>query len=252
MINRYIVLLILAFSSTTHAQHWGDSLRVARTAFKGENFELAYEKFLAAQRLAPDNIDLSHDIATAAYRAEDYETAEQLFKGAATRGTKDTHKKWLNVGNSQLKQENLKGAIESYKNALRLDPSDDKARHNLAQAKRMLQDQESKQDQQQNENQNQDQNQDQDDGQKEDSSDQQNQEGQNGDDSSKENESSGNNTEDQQKKEDKQQAQQAKMTEKRIERMLDELLKKEMETKQKVDQKSNKKGEGTSSSGKSW
>lgn len=262
MINKYIVLFFIVFTTSVNAQHWGDSLRVARSAFEAENFELAYEKFLSAQRLAPDHIDLSKDIATAAYRAEDYKTAEQIFEGAAKRDAGDAHKKWLNVGNSQLKQENLEGAIESYKNALRQNPNDDRARYNLAQAKRMLKEQQSQKENQNNEDQNnEDQQQDQ---QEDQSEEEQQQDGendqQNGDqqeqendpqNSKEENQASSGDSEEQDQK-DAQEAQQAKMTEKRIERMLDELLKQEMETKQRVELKTNKKGQGTSKSGKSW
>lgn len=258
MINKHIVLFFIVFTTSVNAQHWGDSLRVARSAFEAEDFKLAYEKFLSAQRLAPDHIDLSKDIATAAYRAEDFKTAEQIFEGAAKRDASEAHKKWLNVGNSQLKQENLEGAIESYKNALRQNPNDDKARYNLAQAKRMLKEQQSQQEKQNNEDQKEeDQQKDQNENQQQDGSenDQQNdgqQEQQNDQqDKDKENQANSGDSEQQDQK-DKQEAQQAKMTEKRIERMLDELLKKEMETKQRVERKANKEGEGTSKSGKSW
>lgn len=265
MINKYIVLFFIVFTTSVNAQHWGDSLRVARSAFEAEDFELAYEKFLSAQRLAPDHIDLSKDIATAAYRAEDYKTAEQIFEGAAKRDAGDAHKKWLNVGNSQLKQENLEGAIESYKNALRQNPNDDRARYNLAQAKRMLQEQQSQKENQKNEDQNSQNNEDQQQDQQEDQSeDEQQQDGENDqqNDGQQEQEKEPQNSEEenqansgdseQQDQSKAQEAQQAKMTEKRIERMLDELLKQEMETKQRVELKTNKKGQGTSKSGKSW
>lgn len=261
MINKYIVLLILVYSSSVNAQFWGDSLKAARNAFESEDFELAYDKFLSAQRLAPDEIDLSKDIATSAYRAEDYKTAEQIFQDAAKRDANEAHKKWLNVGNSQLKQENLKAAIESYKNALRQNPNDDKARYNLAQAKRILKEQKSQQEQQEQDNEQNSEEQDQDkkeneqqDGSENDpQSEEQQSEDQQQDqkDSGKENQTNASNS-DQREHKAAQQAQQANMTEKRVERMLDELLKKEMETKQRVERKANKKGEGTSKSGKSW
>lgn len=255
MINKYIVLIILVYSTSVNAQHWGDSLRAARNAFESEDFELAYEKFLSAQRLAPDHIDLSKDIATSAYRAEDYKTAEQIFEGAAKRDVSEAHKKWLNVGNSQLKQENLEGAIDSYKNALRQNPNDDKARYNLAQAKRMQKQQDSQQEKQNNEEQNnEEQDQDQSEDQQQDGSENEQQsedQQQDQNDIDKEDQGKSGDSEQGDQK-DAQEAQQAKMTEKRIERMLDELLKKEMETKQRVERKANKQGEGTSKSGKSW
>ena len=61
---------------------------------------------------------------------------------------------FYNLGNAQFKQQKYKEALESYKQSLRLNPSDQEAKYNYAYTKRLLQ-------KQQNEDQNKDQNKDQ-------------------------------------------------------------------------------------------
>ena len=53
---------------------------------------------------------------------------------------------WYNTANSLMLEQDLDGAIEGYKSALRVNPGHDAARFNLAQAIRMKQDQQDQQD----------------------------------------------------------------------------------------------------------
>ena len=71
---------------------------------------------------------------------------------------------WHNTGNSLLMEQDIDGAIESYKSALRAHPGHDAARYNLAYAMRMKeqeQEQEQEQDQEQDQDQEQEQEQEQ-------------------------------------------------------------------------------------------
>src|SRR5690554_3747126 len=79
--------------------------------------------------------------------------AEKAFRAAASNGEDEISqaKHWHNVGNSQMQKKNYKAAVDSYKNALRKNPADDKARYNLAEAQRRVKQQEQDQkDQNQN------------------------------------------------------------------------------------------------------
>lgn len=68
-----------------------------------------------------------------------------------------------NLGNLAFNQQNYQGAIDHYKNALRKNPDNDKARENLRLAQKKLEEQNKNQDKNQNQNQqNKDQNKDQD------------------------------------------------------------------------------------------
>ena len=73
--------------------------------------------------------------------------ARQAFQRAISR-TEDESlvaDAWYNTANSLMLEQDLDGAIEGYKSALRVNPGHDAARFNLAQAIRMKQDQQDQQ-----------------------------------------------------------------------------------------------------------
>lgn len=59
---------------------------------------------------------------------------------------------YYNMGNAFYKQKNYKASVDSYKNALRNNPDNDDARHNLILAQKMLLQQQNQQDQQNKDN----------------------------------------------------------------------------------------------------
>jgi tetratricopeptide (TPR) repeat protein len=252
MIKKLCLLAIIMLTTGfTQAQSWKDSLRVGKQYYEEGNYKQAYQSLLQAQKLAPSDVDLSQDIGNAAYRSQDYEMAEKAYRAAASNGEDDTvqSKHWHNVGNSQMQAKNYKAAVESYKNALRKNPSDEKARYNLAEAQRRVQQQEKQdkdQDQNQNDNQNESDSDDQKNNQEENKSENQDQ---NKNDQSQKNQNQNQNSEggnsDVQKSE-------GKLSDRKTDRMLEDLLKKEMQTKRKVRGNESGNKQQQVKSGKRW
>jgi tetratricopeptide (TPR) repeat protein len=167
---------------------WQRLAKTGRAFYEKGDFESAYQAFSKAKELAPVDAKLDAYLAQSAYRAGKFQEAAEAYQRSAEQNA-DT---WTNYnkGNARFKNQDLSGAIESYKEALRKDPTNEVARHNLAQAlkKQENQDNENKQDnqdkqdqnkqnqdkQQQNQDQNQDKNQ-QNSGDKENQQDNQNQ-----------------------------------------------------------------------------
>lgn len=249
-----IGFIFLLVSCSLFGQSWKDTVFQAKNAYKSAQYDVAYDKFLSAQRLAPEDVDLSSDIGTAAYRSGDFEMAEKAFQRRIDNSADNISlsKKWHNVGNTQFKQQNYQAAIASYKNALRQNPKNEEARYNLSQAQRLLQNQEQQKD---NENQ--------DDSSENDQQDNQNENNQSqNQNQNKDNQDQENNEDQAKQNQDQQDGQQDNSTQdestaksisdKRIERMLDELLKQEMETKKKVRGKNSKGQEEKVKSGKKW
>tara|TARA_B100000508_G_scaffold85763_1_gene66728 strand:+ start:36767 stop:37531 length:765 start_codon:yes stop_codon:yes gene_type:complete len=252
-----VVLLILSVvfvAGSACAQSWRDSLEHGKQLYNEGKYEEAYNSLIQAQKLAPEDVDLSKDIGNAAYRKGDYEMAEKAYRSVASSAedSEQSSKQWHNIGNAQLQKKDYQAAIESYKQALRENPGNEDARYNLAEAKRRLKKQKQEQ-QKKNNDKNQDKNQDQKN---------QDQNQNQGDDQQNKNQSGDNNKENdgQQKsqsndsgKNGKSQQQKGaeKLSSKKTERMLDELLKKEMSTKRKaVGTKSSSSEEVKS--GKKW
>lgn len=240
----------MLIATNASAQDWRDSLRAARQAYNQGQFNEAQRKFNAAQQLAPGDVDLTKDIGTSAYRNSDYKTAEDAFLSSA-RKTDDLDaraRKFHNAGNAQMKQKNYKEAIQSYKEALRANPSNEETRYNLAEAQRRLKkDQEQQQEQNQQENQqNQDDQNDQGDGQSNDGQNQQSDQN-NQSDSQNQNQQNNQNSSSNQSGSDQQ-----KLSDKKTERMLDELMKKEMETKRRMQGMGSGADKEEVKSGKRW
>lgn len=249
-----LILSVLLVAGSACAQSWRDSLKYGKQMYEEGKYKEAYESLVQAQKLAPEGVDLSKDIGNAAYRNGDYEMAEKAFRSVASNAENpgQSSKHWHNVGNTQLKQKDYQSAIESYKQALREDPDNEDARYNLAEAKRRLkkQQQEQKKNQDQQKDQQQQENQDQQKG------DDQQKEGQSKDQNQKDQKDAQKQSQNQSQNSDQQngsgnQKQSEKLSSKKTERMLDELLKKEMGTKRKaVGTKSSSSEEVKS--GKEW
>ena len=139
-------LLILSQSAFGQDDSWRDSLDVARQAYNSKNYAKALKYYESAQKKAPDNIDLSDEMAQSAYKAREFEKAEKIYqqssgskKNKAQRGDS-----FHNLGNSRMQQEDYAGAVDAYKESLRNNPKDDRTRYNLSEAIRRLKDQERK------------------------------------------------------------------------------------------------------------
>ena len=81
------------------------------------------------------------------YKQEKYEAAATKYQGL-TQQEKDRHelsRYYYNLGNSLFKANKLNESIEAYKNALRNNPADEDAKHNLQLALRMKKQQQQQQ-----------------------------------------------------------------------------------------------------------
>ena len=241
-------LLLLPF--LMNAQSWQELHKNGKKAYQEGKYEEAHENFVSAQRLAPDNVDLSKDIGTAAYRMGDYDSAEDIFTRKAQNSATsklERAKKWHNVGNSQMKKKNYAEAVESYKNALRLNPNSQQTRYNYAEAKRRLAQQEENQDEDKDQNQDSDDS----DSQNDQNDDQQSDNNQNDSQNDSQENDQNSDQQDQNTSEDQQKSRRDAKNQRNVDKTLEELLKREMETKKKV--KGYKKGEESESkSNKKW
>jgi|SRR5690554_1491586 len=249
MMKSAVLFIVVLFSmGFVQSQSWKDSLRAGKQAYQDGDYEQAYQSLLEAQKLAPAEVDLSQDIGNAAYRSQDYEMAEKAFRAAASNVEDglEQSKHWHNVGNSQMQAKSYKAAVESYKNALRKNPDDEKTRYNLAEAQRRVKKEEQQEDKGQNEN--------------------QDEQSDSDDNSQGENQSSSqdeiDNAENKQDQEsgtdgnegagDASQNSEGKLSDRKTDRMLEDLLKKEMETKRKVRGIESDKNQQQVKSGKRW
>ncbi|MBR4620271.1 MAG: tetratricopeptide repeat protein [Salinivirgaceae bacterium] len=169
---------------------FADSTRVDSARFA--DAEASYRKALEED---PNSWDASFNLANAMASQGRMEEAARQYQALGAKTDVDKTKRaaaYHNLGNCLLQSENLQGAIDAYKNALRNNPNDLETKYNLAWAQDKMkqqqnenqqnqnqnkQDQQQNQDQKQNQDQQQDQQQNQDQQQK-DKQDQQSQDNQ--------------------------------------------------------------------------
>ena len=248
-----IVLHIAIFSTclTAYGQEWRDSLDLARTAYEEEDYMKALKYYESAQKKAPEDIDLSDEMAQSAYKAREFERAEKIYQqsGGAQNSNIKKADNFHNLGNSRMKQENYQGAIEAYKESMRLNPNDDQTRYNLSEAIRKLKDQQKNNGGQDGNQGNQD-GQDGQDGQGDQNGNQNgnqdgnqgNQNGNQGNQNGNQGGSGNNNSEGGQNN--------STLPNRTVDRMLDKLMKDEAETKRKMNGGQGKNSQ--SASGKDW
>lgn len=225
----HIVFLLSCFSVFSQ-DDWRDSLDIAREAYKKADYTKALKYYESAQRKAPENINLSDEMAQSAYKAREFEKAEKIYQQSSDSKKSNFQKadNYHNLGNSRMKKKDYQGAIDAYKESLRLNPNNDNTRYNLSEAIRQLKNEQKKQNQN---NQNNQQNQNQ---QKNSQQPKQNNQ------QSKPNESDGNSEENGK----------GQLPNKTVDRMLDKLMKDEAETKRKINGTNGQNK--TARSGKDW
>lgn len=203
---------------------------------KFANAETEYRKALNKR---PNDKKWNYNLADALYKQQRFEEAEGKFSELAENMEEPIERARANhnLGNTQLMQQKLDESIESYKKALRENPSDLETKYNLAYAQMLKKQQEQQQQQQQqNQDQNKDQNKDQQKNQDQNKDQQnkdQNQDQQNKDQQNKDQQ---NQNKDQQKQDQqqKQQPQQNKISKQDAEQLLQALQNDERDIQDKV------------------
>ena len=151
----YISLTLVFFSKANAQtkqelkQHLIDGVE----AFNAEEHESAVTLFGSGGSLENYEDIAAYNRGRSLLETEDLESAISAFEQAIELSDNPILKSRsnYNIGNASLYEGELETAIESYKSALRLDPNFDDARHNLANAYKLLQEQQEQEQQEQGE-----------------------------------------------------------------------------------------------------
>ena len=130
--------------------------RKGNTQYETGNFidaEINYKKALAENA---DLLEAQFNLGDALVKQERFDEALEAFDkvSASTENQKLKANALHNKGNVLLSQQDLEGAIESYKDALRVNPKDHETRYNYAYVKNLLDQQQQDQNQEQNDDDN--------------------------------------------------------------------------------------------------
>ena len=141
----YIVFLFAALGASAQDMPERSEVRRGNRQYNKGNYEKSIERYERALEAAPESFEARYNLGNALYKAERFDKAEQTMRQAAAdtlRTDNERAQAFYNLGNAQFKQQKYKEALESYKQSLRLNPSDQEAKYNYAYTKRLIDDDE--------------------------------------------------------------------------------------------------------------
>jgi Ca-activated chloride channel family protein len=148
----YIFILLSAFCSLTlNAQNENAAIRRGNRYYKEQKFDESQKQYQQALQQSPGNAAANYNLGNAQFRKNSFEDAAKSYDDASAHAEdKDVKEEsFYNKGVASIKQKKLDQSIAAWKNALKLNPSDEEARDNLQKA---LTEQKKDQQQQQKDN----------------------------------------------------------------------------------------------------
>ncbi len=243
---KYIISLLFALVTISlSAQELPErgAVRKGNKAYLQEDFAAAAESYAKAMTYSPASFEPRFNLSNALFKGEKVEDAEKLLTEISADSLLtdlDRSNAYFNLGNTQFQQQKLKEALESYKNAMRFDPTDQEAKYNYAFTKALMEQNDQSEDQQQDdqdqENQDQEQNEDQQDQNKEQdpNSDQEQNQDQNED---QQDQGGGEDEQDQDQQPQDQQPQESQMSDQQQQQMLDAVQAQEDKTQEDMEER---------------
>jgi len=150
-LTKYFLLLPALFiSAAGYSQPEQKFIRKGNHEYNDKKFGEAEVNYRKALEKKSTSRKAEYNLSNSLYKQEKYDAAAAKFQGL-TQQEKDRNalsRYYYNQGNSLFKANKLNESIEAYKNALRNNPSDEDAKHNLQYALRLK----SRQQQQQQDN----------------------------------------------------------------------------------------------------
>jgi len=128
------VFLLLILCSVT-AQDENANIYKGNQLYKEGKYDLAIAEYQKALQLNPANRDAKFNLANAQYRLKNYPEAEKSFDELKEMEDKNlAQRSTYNKGVSFSREKKLLESIETYKEALIMNPADENARINLQKA----------------------------------------------------------------------------------------------------------------------
>ena len=152
--NSLFILFILGFCFSSLAQSERKITRKGNSQYETGNFVDAEINYKKAIEKNADLLEAEFNLGDALMKQERFDEALEAFEKVSSTTENPTLKANAlhNKGNVLLSQQDLEGALESYKDALRLNPKDNETRYNYAYVKKQLEQQQEQEQEQDEEN----------------------------------------------------------------------------------------------------
>lgn len=129
-------LMLLGFSLTSSAQNENALIRSGNRYYKQKQLDQSQKQYEEAVRKAPESPTANYNLGNAQFRKNNYPDAAHSFGNSVEHSADKTmqEKGLYNKGVALVKQQKLQESIDAWKNALKLDATDEDARENLQKA----------------------------------------------------------------------------------------------------------------------
>lgn len=137
---RVLVLLLLWSESAVASPLTSPQARSAYELYEAGEYDNAVTAFKAALDENPNDRALLQGYASALYKTKKFAEAQKIFSTLATQSTKgkDYFENTYNEGNALLAMNRYQDAVDAFNKALDVKPNDERAMHNRAVAKALL------------------------------------------------------------------------------------------------------------------
>lgn len=125
-------LLVLSLFLIGWIGSWAQAIKRGNAHYQAGAYDAALEAYQSAAAHRPEEAISRYNLGTVLYQKKQFEHAADQFRQALD--TVDPIYRaqgYYNLGNAQAKLNDIEGAIQSYKSALRLNPTDVDTKYNL-------------------------------------------------------------------------------------------------------------------------
>lgn len=237
MRHQILSLFLLCVPLVLSAQTDKKEVREGNKLYKQDQYNEAEIAYRRALTLDSSSIAARFNLGDAMYKQKQYDRAEAIFKSLAAPEVLMTPENkaqvFHNLGNATLQQKKWQESVNAYKQSLRINPTDDETRTNLAYAQEMME--------KDRQNQNQDNK----------NQDNKNQDNKNQDDKTQDKDQKDQDKKDEGGEDKQQQGQEPKISPQQAQQMLDAVQADEKDTQEKV-KKEKAKAAGRYKTEKNW
>lgn len=134
------ILSVCAVAFTASAQSERRFVRSGNECYSKADYDKAGENYMKALDRNKESAEAIANMGNVLYKQENYEASGEIFSRLAENEADTLLKSqsYYNLGNNLFRQRRFEEALEAYKNALRMNPSDADAKFNLAYTRKML------------------------------------------------------------------------------------------------------------------
>lgn len=150
----FVFVFLLGFMGNAFAQQYKiySTISKGNRAYLKDDFVEAEVLYKKALELDAENLFAKYNLANAVFKQERFDEAIELYKITSEnfQSKKDKASAYHNLGNVHLSKKEYEKSIGAFKKALKLNPTDEETRYNLAYAQKHIQKEEDESDENKN------------------------------------------------------------------------------------------------------